>query len=108
MYKEFPSVEEFEEIIGGDHISVIYVTCDNCGPKEEMTPIFKDIAKEHEDIPFLKVNVDHDNHFALRFKTRVIPAFYLVERGKKIRGVSTTYESVLRSDILRTLSPLIF
>ena len=96
---EIESMEQFEqEVIGANETIFIdfYATC--CGPCITMTPIIKEIAKEHNEIKFVKVDVDKNEELAIKYNVMSIPTMIIMKDGKVTKtfvGV-TDKESIIR------------
>ena len=75
---------EFEELIKEGPILVDFYA-DWCGPCKMMEPIMDEIAEEHKELKFIKVNTDMFMSIARDYKIMTIPAFKIFERGKVIK-----------------------
>ena len=63
-----------------------------CGPCKMVAPILNDIAESHNEFKVGKVNVDHNQPLAKKFKVRNIPTLLILKDGveaKRIVGVKT-------------------
>jgi thioredoxin 1 len=72
-----------------------------CGPCQQMTPIFQEIAKELADkYTFLKLDVDENPDLAARFKVRSVPTIVFVKNGE-VRGVRVGFmnKNALKTEI---------
>ena len=52
-----------------------------CGPCQAFAPVFAQIAQEHADVVFGKVNVDAEPGLAAQFAVRSIPMLMAVREG---------------------------
>ncbi len=56
-----------------------------CGPCKVMSPILNDLAEEvDESVTVAKVNVDHNQALAKKFKVRSIPTLILYQDGVEV------------------------
>lgn len=63
-----------------------------CGPCKIIAPTLNDIADSQTDFMVAKVNVDHNQQLAQKFKVRNIPTMLILKDGKeagRIIGVKT-------------------
>lgn len=55
-----------------------------CGPCSMLTPIVEQLAEEHPEIAFGKVNVDEAPEIAQRYQISAIPTLLLFRDGKPV------------------------
>ena len=55
-----------------------------CGPCSMLSPIVEQLAEEHPEIAFGKVNVDEAPEIAQRYQTSAIPTLLLFRDGKPV------------------------
>ena len=63
-----------------------------CGPCKIIAPTLNEIADSQTDFAVAKVNVDHNQQLAQKFKVRNIPTMLILKDGKeagRIVGVKT-------------------
>lgn len=63
-----------------------------CAPCKIIAPVLNEIADSQNDFTVAKVNVDHNQQLAQRFKVRSIPTMLILKDGKeagRIVGVKT-------------------
>jgi len=75
---------EFEELIKEGPIVVDFYA-DWCGPCKMMESIIEEVAEEHKELKFVKVNTDTFMSIARDYKIMTIPAFKVFEKGKIIK-----------------------
>ena len=96
---EIESMEQFEqEVIGANETIFIDFYATWFGPCKTMTPIIKEIAKEHNEIKFVKVDVDKNEELAIKYNVMSIPTMIIMKDGKVTKtfvGV-TDKESIIR------------
>jgi len=60
-----------------------------CAPCKMMTPVLNDIAeKEGDKVRVGKVNVEHNQYLAKKFKIKKIPALIILQDGKEVGRVT--------------------
>lgn len=73
-----------------------------CGPCRMLTPVIEELADEHPEISFGKINVDDEPELANVFNTTSIPMLVFMKDGK-VESVSVGYKS--KEQIERLLKP---
>lgn len=61
-----------------------------CGPCKMLSPVVEELAAEHPEITFAKVNVDDEGVLAVKYGISSIPALIIFKDGKKA-AVSVGY-----------------
>ena len=46
-----------------------------CGPCQMIAPVFKQLAEDHDDVIFLKVDVDENQDTAAQYQVSAMPTF---------------------------------
>ncbi len=70
-----------------------------CGPCRVMAPIVEEVAEAHDEIVFVKLNVDDYPQIAARYGIMSIPTFVLFEKGEikdQLVGAMTKEEFLAR------------
>lgn len=67
-----------------------------------LTPVIEELAGEHPEISFFKINVDEEPELANAFNTTSIPMLVFMKDGK-VNNVSVGYKS--KEQIERLLTP---
>ena len=57
---------------------------DWCGPCKMLSPVVEELAQEHPEISFGKVNVDEAPELAQRYQISAIPTLLLFKDGKPV------------------------
>ena len=55
-----------------------------CGPCSVLSPVVEELAEEHPEITFGKVNVDEAPELAVRYQVAAIPTLLLFRDGKPV------------------------
>lgn len=71
-----------------------------CGPCKMVAPILNDIAETESDITIGKVNVDHNQELAKKYKVRNIPTMVIFKNGIEVgRIVGVKSKKAILSDV---------
>lgn len=76
-----------------------------CGPCKIIAPVLNEIAEEHSPkLRIGKVNVDHQQQLAAKYKVRNIPTLVLFKNGKEVkRFVGVKSKKVLMAEVAEYL-----
>ena len=69
------------EVEESDHLVVIDIWADWCGPCRLLAPVIDELEKEHPDVKFCKINVDEELELARLFKVESIPMICIVKNN---------------------------
>jgi len=76
-----------------------------CGPCKVIAPVLNDIAENEQNITVAKVNVDHQQPLANKFKVRNIPTLLLFKNGIEIhRFVGVKTKRVIMKEVNAVLA----
>ena len=71
-----------------------------CGPCKMVAPVLNEIAEETEEVTIGKLNVDHNQALANKYKVRNIPTMIMFQDGREIkRFVGVKSKKFLKSEI---------
>jgi len=71
-----------------------------CGPCKMMSPIIEEIASEHGDVKFVKVDVDENQDLAIEYNVISIPTMFIIKNGE----ITKSFVGVVsKSDITEEL-----
>lgn len=76
--------EDFKDIIQNGKVVVDFFAT-WCGPCKMQAPVLEEVEKEHEEITFLKVDVDEFMDIAQEYGIMSIPTIKLFENGTEVR-----------------------
>ena len=78
------SNENFEsEVLKSKKTVLIDFYADWCGPCKMVSPIVEQIAKEHEDIKVVKINIDDNQDLAVKYGVTAIPTLIVLKNGEE-------------------------
>jgi len=69
-------------ISGADRPVIVDFYADWCGPCKRIAPVVAELAKQHAEIMFCKLNVDENPEIAAKYSVQSIPAFVSFKDGK--------------------------
>ena len=90
--------QEFEAVLTGGQPVMLDFFATWCGPCRMMAPKFVAFSEKHQDVVFLKVDVDKAGSLSEKYGITSIPAFFFFKDGKKVEeviGASTKLESLI-------------
>ena len=70
------------EVLACESAVLVDFYADWCGPCRMVAPIVEELAKEHPEYKFVKVNVDDDQALAIRFGIMTIPSLFVFRGGE--------------------------
>lgn len=96
---EIESMEQFEqEVINANGVVFVDFYATWCMPCKTMSSIIKEIAKEHKEVKFVKVDVDKNEELSIKYNVMSIPTMIIMKDGKLVKtfvGV-TNKESIVK------------
>lgn len=78
--------DNFNEVVGTDKKVLIDLYADWCGPCRMVGPVVEELAEEHPEYVFGKVNVDEEPELAMRFRVMSIPMLVVLEDGEVVNS----------------------
>jgi thioredoxin 1 len=76
--------DEFDKETGEGKVLVDFFAT-WCGPCSMLSPLVEKLAKEHEEIKVIKVDVDQAEEIAATYNVYSIPTLIYFENGKAVR-----------------------
>ena len=83
MIKEIINNDLENEINDGLVLVDFYATW--CGPCQLISPIIEEVAKEHENIKVIKIDVDKFPELSRKYGIMSIPTLMVFSRGKEVK-----------------------
>lgn len=72
-----------EEVIKSDKPVLIDFWASWCGPCRMVSPLVDELAEEHKEYKFCKVNVDEEEALAIKFGIMSIPTLIVFKNGEE-------------------------
>lgn len=82
--KHLTTLEEFQEAISADTLTVIDFYAQWCGPCKAIAPYLETLADTTPAVAFYKVDVDDAPEIAQHEKVRAMPTFGFYRRGEQL------------------------
>lgn len=83
----------------GNKLIVVDFYADWCGPCRMIAPKMVELAQEHCDVVFLKVNVDDNGDLSKEYGVSGIPHFVFIKNSKKVSEFSGANEAKIKETI---------
>ncbi|RVD84898.1 uncharacterized protein DFL_003235 [Arthrobotrys flagrans] len=99
MVAEVKSLQEFNEVIKKDKVTVVDFYATWCGPCRQITPFVDKLSKEIEDASFIKVDVDEVTDVAAEYGVRAMPTFMIFRGGEKVSEVVGANPAALKGAV---------
>lgn len=81
--KEIENTEQFQqEVIEENGIVFVDFYATWCKPCKVMSPIIEEIAKEHKEIKFVKIDIDKNEELAIKYNVMSIPTMLIIKNGE--------------------------
>lgn len=79
---------------------VIDFTATWCGPCQMIAPVFKKLSQDHDDVVFLKVDVDQNPDTAAHYNVSAMPTFIFIKGGVVVERVMGADPNKLQSVVI--------
>lgn len=88
---EITSMKRFQRILNKYRYVFVDVYAEWCGPCKRIAPQIEELANEHKDIKFIKINCDTLPDLAKSLEVSSLPTFILFNKGmiiEKVKGAN--------------------
>lgn len=83
--KEIQNSEEFDKIINSNDCVLVDFYATWCMPCKMMSPTIEKIAKEHESVKVLKIDIDKNQQLAIKYNVMSIPTIMIFKNGEGVK-----------------------
>ncbi|XP_049764337.1 thioredoxin-2-like [Schistocerca cancellata] len=105
--KEISTPEELATLLeeAGDKLVVVDFFADWCGPCKIMSPRVTELANAHDDVIFIKVNIDECDEIVKRYGISSIPTFVFIKGGEKLDSLIGANYELLTNKVVKLKTP---
>ena len=89
---------DFEEIIGGEELTIIDFSATWCMPCRMLAPILEQVADKMVNVNFYNLDIDENEEIAKRYRIFSVPTLLAFKQGKVIDSLVglNSYDEVLK------------
>lgn len=82
--KKVNNVNEFNEVINSDNLTVVKFSADWCGPCRTLAEIMDDVTPVYQNVNFIEIDVEGDgmDEIVSNYSIRNIPVLAFIKNGK--------------------------
>lgn len=82
--KKVNNVNEFNEVINSDNLTVVKFSADWCGPCRTLAGIMDDVTPDYQNVNFIEIDVEGDgmDEIVSNYSIRHIPVLAFIKNGK--------------------------
>jgi thioredoxin 1 len=82
--KKVNNVNEFNEVINSDNLTVVKFSADWCGPCHTLAGIMDDVTPDYQNVNFIEIDVEGDgmDEIVSNYSIRNIPVLAFIKNGK--------------------------
>ncbi|MDR2568166.1 MAG: thioredoxin [Mycoplasmataceae bacterium] len=82
MIKHNLTEKELSDVIQTGGVVLVDFFAEWCGPCKMLAPVIEELAKEHTNVVFVKLDVDKNNDLASKFHVSSIPSIFVFKDKK--------------------------
>ena len=88
---------EFEEIVGGEDLTIIDFSATWCMPCRMLAPILEQVADKMDNVSFYNLDIDDNEEIAKRYRIFSVPTLLAFKEGKVVDSLVglNSYDEVL-------------
>ena len=82
--KKVNNVNEFNEVINSDNLTVVKFSADWCGPCRTLAGIMDDVTPDYQNVNFIEIDVEGEgmDEIVSNYSIRNIPVLAFIKNGK--------------------------
>lgn len=82
--KKVNNINEFNEFINSDNLTVVKFSADWCSPCRTLTGIMDDVTSDYQNVNFIEIDVEGDgmDEIVSNYSIRNIPVLAFIKNGK--------------------------
>lgn len=82
--KKVNNINEFNEVINSDNLTVVKFSADWCGPCRTLAGIMNDVTPDYQNVNFIEIDVEDDgmDEIVSNYSIRNIPVLAFIKNGK--------------------------
>lgn len=82
--KKVNNVNEFNEVINSNNLTVVKFSADWCGPCRTLAGIMDDVTPDYQNVNFIEIDVEGDgmDEIVSNYSIRNIPVLAFIKNGK--------------------------
>lgn len=89
----------FKRYVNTNVYAIVYFWAPWCGPCKMMSPYFEELNNKHQNVEFIKVDIDEAEDIADFCNVRSIPTFIFYKNGSKIDVLEGAHKDKLKQMI---------
>lgn len=102
--KKVNNVNEFNEVINSDNLTVVKFSADWCGPCRTLAGIMDDVTPDYQNVNFIEIDVEGDgmDEIVSNYSIRNIPVLAFIKNGKLLNKNVGLVDKVKITELINT------
>lgn len=102
--KKVNNVNEFNEVINSDNLTVVKFSADWCGPCRTLAGIMDDVTPDYQNVNFIEIDVEGDgmDEIVSNYSIRNIPVLTFIKNGKLLNKNVGLVDKVKITELINT------